>query len=151
MIIDHLGQVHWYLSINDRVAAALRFLQKTDLEAMSVGRHKIDGARIFAMVQEYTTKPESEGFWEAHRSYIDVQMVVRGRERIGWGYRPEMAVEKHDEEKDLWVLKGSGSFVDVPAGYFMILTPHDAHMPGIHSGEPMAVKKIVVKVLVADD
>ena len=44
----------------------------------------MEGDRIFALVQRYTTKPRTEGRWEAHRRHIDLQLVVRGAERIGY-------------------------------------------------------------------
>ncbi|MBK7541977.1 MAG: YhcH/YjgK/YiaL family protein [Candidatus Competibacteraceae bacterium] len=51
----------------------------TDLNALAEGRHELAGDALFALVQDYHTKPQSEGFWEAHRRYTDLQFIVRDR------------------------------------------------------------------------
>ena len=45
----------------------------------------------------------------------------------------------------------AGSGRQLPAGMFTIFTPEDAHMPGIALDQPQPVKKVVVKVAVADE
>ena len=52
-----------------------------------------------------------------------------------------------DEAKDFHELKGDGDFLQAAAGTFLILFPHDAHMPGIAGPGSQSVKKIVVKIL----
>jgi beta-galactosidase beta subunit len=85
MIIDQLRNVQsgFYpalLSATDadglaqRFAKAFHFLQTADLENAEPGRVDIDGDQIFALIQEYNTKPLAQGFWEAHRKYIDIQL-----------------------------------------------------------------------------
>ena len=45
----------------------------------------IDGERVFAYVNSYTTKTvESQVELEGHRKYIDLQFLVDGEESIGW-------------------------------------------------------------------
>ena len=152
MIIDALSQAHWYLSVNDRIAQALRYLEKTDFATLAPGTYPIDARRIYAIVQDYETKPESEGRYESHHRYIDIQFVVSGRERIGWVCRDSLKRGEYDEGKDLEFHEATGTLFDVPAGTFVILAPHDAHMPCIHPADgPSRVRKVVVKVMVLDD
>ena len=49
------------------------------------------------------------------------------------GYRPVKGMEAnpYDEKKDFYTLEGEGEFYTLRAGYFTILKPQDAHMPGI--------------------
>lgn len=44
-----------------------------------MGRHEIDGDRVFALVQNYTTNPIEGALYEAHRRYSDIQFVFSGR------------------------------------------------------------------------
>ena len=54
-------------------------------------------------------------------------------------------------ERDLVVAHGeSGRAVEMRAGNFAILFPHDARMPGLIHGRPERVRKVVVKVRIAD-
>src|SRR5688500_5763590 len=52
-------------------AIALRATERIELA---------DGA--FAIEQVYRTKLRADGFFESHRKYIDVQVVLEGEERI---------------------------------------------------------------------
>ncbi len=42
--------------------------------------HKELAAGAFALEQAYQTKARPEGFFESHRKYIDMQVVVAGEE-----------------------------------------------------------------------
>ena len=146
MITDLLENAGLYTGLGPRIAAGFDFLSRTDLGALTVGRHEIDGAALFALVSDYVPKIESDGRWEAHRKYIDLQYVARGAERIGVAPIGRLAAGEYNEQKDITWLTGAGDFVTVAAGQFMLLWPGDAHMPGIETGFVGPVRKVVVKI-----
>ncbi len=149
MIADRLDRADQYGGLPARIRTAIDWLRATDLAALSVGRVDLEGDALFALVQEYDTKPMADGLWEAHRKYIDVQYVVRGRERMGYTPLETITITKpYDEEKDYLNGTGPGSFVDAPAGMVFVLWPGDAHMPGMQVDGPEPVRKIVLKVAV---
>jgi len=162
MIIDQLSNVSsdFYaglltkhggaFSLGDRLMAALHFLQTTDVLNAAPGTIEIDGKNVYAMIQHYNTKPKAQGVWEAHRKYIDVQYVAQGVELMGYVNLKELKAGEYNADKDFLLLEGAGNFVQMPAGTFVILTPEDAHIPGVAVDEPQPVKKVVVKVAVAD-
>ena len=147
MIIDSLANASQYRALHPHLGDALDFLTNNDLAALSAGKHPIRNEDVFAIVNDYDTRPESEGTWEAHRQYIDVQVVARGRERMGYAPIEDLSVTTpYDAEKDSALLEGPGNWVTVNAGMFTIFLPQDAHIPGIAVAQPEAVRKIVVKV-----
>ncbi len=146
MILDSMTNAHIYAAMHPRIARGLEFLRKTDLAALPPGRHEIDGDRVYAMVSEYCTKPVEAGRWEAHRRYLDLQFLQRGRERVGRAPLERFEAGPYDETKDVAFLSGSGEFVTLGAGDFLIVWPHEAHMPQIAADAPAPVKKIVVKI-----
>jgi biofilm protein TabA len=154
MILDRLANAATYQALFPRLRQAFDFLRTADLAGLAQGRHDVaaDGlARgdVFALVQEYRTRPDSEGFWESHRKYIDVQYVVAGAERMGYANLATLAVRQpYDADKDLLILEGGGDFFTVRAGMFTIFAPEDAHMPCLAAGEPALVRKVVIKVAV---
>ena len=83
MIHDTLAHASQYEVLGPRIEAALRLLRQNDLNALPLGRWEIDGQDLFAIVDEYDSKPLEKCFWEAHRKYIDVQFLVRGVEQMG--------------------------------------------------------------------
>ncbi|HXW08042.1 MAG TPA: YhcH/YjgK/YiaL family protein [Vicinamibacterales bacterium] len=148
MIIDRLTDRALDAGLPADLRRVLTYLRTTDLAGLPVGRHPIEGDRIFALVQDYTTRPPDECVWEAHRRHIDVQYVVRGVERIGWVPLAH-AVERraYDPERDVALFDPGRDYVTVRAGMFAIFTPHDVHSPSVAAGEPAPVRKVVVKVV----
>ncbi len=146
MITDQITNASSYYGINPRIEAALQFLSATDLNSLEPGRYDIDGDQVFALVQDYNTKLIEDGFLEAHRKYIDVQFVAKGRELMG--YTAVAQPGPYDEEKDLIVLEGQAEMLKFAAGTFMIFLAGEAHMPCIADGESSSVRKVVVKVAV---
>ncbi len=69
---------------------------------------------------------------------------------MGYVNLKELKAGEYNADKDFVLLEGSGNFVLMPAGTFVILTPQDAHIPGVAVDNPQPVKKVVVKVAVAD-
>lgn len=163
MIVDVLANWERYRSVNRRFAAAFEFLSRPDLVGLEPPergspnslRVPIQGDEIFALVQRYQPKPMHEAFWEAHRTYIDVQYVVEGAEVMLWAPLVTMnIVQDYDNARDFTKLAPkaraeASQELRVLAGMFAIFMPDDAHAPGILSDSlPGEVKKIVVKVAV---
>ncbi len=149
MVIDYLKNAALYSGMHPRMVEAFRYLQKGDFAKIEPGRYEIDGADLFALIQQYDPKPREKARWEAHRKYIDVQYVFTGAELFGYAPLEHLDSVAYDEAKDFHELKGDGDFLRVPAGTFLILFPQDAHMPGIAGLASRFVKKIVVKILLA--
>ena len=146
MIADRLVNARRYAGLGPRIAHAFEFLERTDLGTAADGRHDLDGADLYALVQRYTTKPEAEGRWEAHRRYADLQYVVAGGERFGFGAIERFVQLTYDEEKDFELLTGEGDFLRLQAGSFVLLWPGEPHMPQMAAGAPAEVRKVVVKI-----
>jgi biofilm protein TabA len=149
MIVDRLDNAALYSGLDAGIKTALEWLQNTDLSNLDTIRYDIDGDNIYAMVQAYDSKPASEGKWEAHRKYRDVQYVAAGLESIGYAHLSTLKVsQEYNDTDDYLLAEGEGDHVTMPAGTFMILAPEDAHMPCIAVGAPAPVRKVVVKVRV---
>jgi biofilm protein TabA len=160
MIFDTLDNASKYFALSERLAIALRFLQKMDpskLEPSAKGaenslRVPIRGEdEIFALVQRYTPQMRKDAVFEAHRKYIDVQLVIEGVEQMWWvPLSQSKETSRYDDEKDFASYVASEALpasLLVSAGMFAIFMPHDAHKPGIAiKGLPGEVKKVVVKV-----
>lgn len=148
MVFDNVKNSSLYDGLGERIQTALEYLRSNDFEKFEPGRYEIDGENIFAMVQSYNSKKMEEGFWEAHRKYIDIQYVFKGTERMGFeNIRNMKMAGEYDKEKDFSLFEGEGGFIEVKAGEFVIFYPQDIHMPGIAPKEPDKVQKVVVKVL----
>jgi biofilm protein TabA len=119
-----------------------------------VGRYEIDGKRLFAMVQELQTEPVETRRFEAHARYLDVQFVVAGREGIG--YLPDAAgatlIEDRLASHDI-AFYGSdapASELSLLPGMFAVFAPGELHRPCSAIGAAAPVRKVVLKLRVAE-
>lgn len=147
MVLDALSNLPLYLSLHPQFAAALAFLQAHDPDALPPGRYEINDTGAFALVSEYDSRPLAECFIECHRRYIDIQLLTRGREGVGYCRRNAGDELPYDAEKDFLKLEGEIDLFTLEPGNFAIFFPDDGHMPMIHLEElPAQVKKVVFKI-----
>ena len=149
MILDQLSNAGLYRSVHARFGRAFDYLASTALTDLPSGKQTIQGDELFALVNDYSTQPQEKCRFEAHRRYIDIQLMVRGSERIGVA---DLGAMKDDEqyvtERDVAFFHGQGDLITLREGTFAIFFPHDAHQPGITVSEPVQCRKVVVKVLI---
>ncbi|MFA5043466.1 MAG: YhcH/YjgK/YiaL family protein [Kiritimatiellia bacterium] len=149
MIVDLIKNAALYKGLDGGIRTALEYLAKTDFATMTPGRHDLEGNSVYALVQQYITKPMEQGLWEAHRRYIDVQYVAKGIESMGYAPIGNLKETRaYAPKNDYALFAGTGDFVTARAGTFAIFFPEDAHMPCIAGGTPAPVRKVVVKVAV---
>lgn len=148
MIFDTLKNHGIYNSVNPEFKKAFTFLSGKNLLTLPIGKYKIGRKGTFALVQEYSTKEESEGFIECHRKYIDIQYLAKGVEKIGiCAISACKPLIPYDPEKDFQKLKGKVDFITLEPNVFTVFFPEDGHMPAIkHGNKSEKVRKIVVKV-----
>jgi YhcH/YjgK/YiaL family protein len=106
---------------------------------------------MYAVIESYETRPVESALPEAHREYIDIQVLLSGHEQIAWWPTPGLAVaQAYDPERDIAFFDRpdtAGGMIRLVPGRFAVFFPGDAHMPGLRTGpdgEP--VKKVVVKI-----
>jgi YhcH/YjgK/YiaL family protein len=141
----------------DNLLKALEFIVQADInllfDKVSPGNNQlveIDGKKIYAIVQQYFTKPATEVKIEGHRKYIDIQLMVEGEEIIQLAGMDDITSEGiYNAEKDVHFPEvGSFSKLTLRAGDAAILFPEDLHGPCCCVEEPRMVKKVVFKVSV---
>jgi biofilm protein TabA len=146
MIIDRISNAHIYEHLSPRIKRAFDYLRRTDLAPLTPGRHDIEADTLYVMLSQYETKPRPQGVWEAHRRYIDLQVVVHGAEQIGYSHVSRLKAGTYEADRDFVPLAGDGNFLTLTTGDFMLLFPEDGHMPGIAIAAPNSVKKAVFKI-----
>lgn len=107
------------------------------------------GDGIFVLEQAYLPKARSEGRYESHRGYIDLQAVVAGRELMEVTDIARLRVaEDLTPARDLIFYQDApgGSLLRVGEGEIAVFHPADAHKPSLADGEAVLVRKSVVKV-----
>jgi YhcH/YjgK/YiaL family protein len=137
-----------YYRHKDRWDTAFAFIQKQEFAQLKPGDHPLDGKDAFVRVSEYNSKDPEDAFYEAHKNYADIHLLISGEEYIG---RCDLSVATvktlYDEEKDIEFYEPlEGENVLARPGTFFIFFPGEGHRPGMKVGENAPVKKIVIKV-----
>ena len=146
MIIDTLNNSDKYTTIHKEFKTVFDYLKTHNLAELECGRHEIKGKEVFFNLQEYETKPVQK--LEAHRKYIDIQLVVSGEEYMGYTNIDKTSIqEEYDEEKDVMFLNGSVDKLKADNKTFLIFFPEDAHMPALCVNGTQKVKKAIFKIL----
>lgn len=129
----------------ERSAAAARISRITLGET-----HRVElGGGVFALEQAYRSKARPDGFFESHRNYIDLQVVVEGEEWMEViDLQRALVREDYDPQRDLVVYRDSqGSKLRIGKGDAAVFYPADVHMPGLcGAAGPELVRKTVVKI-----
>ncbi len=148
MIFDKIENAGDYHGYGERLRKGLKFLADNDCAALSLGRHEVDGDKVFALVQEYETKSEAEASFEAHRKYADIQYLCSGEESIYYTHTDSLKSEDGYSGQNDCILGSADADarLDFKQGNFAVFFPQDAHKPGCCFKAPAAVRKIVVKV-----
>lgn len=149
MILGSINNTKTVEKIHPSFKKAFNFLKTINLKNIETSEShiEIEGKDIFALVQEYQGKTKKEVILEAHKEYIDIQLVIKGSEQMGWQDidKCSKVLSDYDENKDVVFYDNSASsFITVNQNEFAIFFPEDAHAPGVGNG---IVKKMVIKVL----
>ncbi len=146
MIIDKLENLSMYRIVPDHVVDFVKNL-KSDIKT---GRYELID-NDYANVETYTTKNITDGKFEAHNSYIDIQILLEGKERIYYTSTSSVSVDTpYNSEKDIKFYSDKITkfdFVTLDGTNFAMIFPHEAHAPQVSIDSIQTeVKKVVVKV-----
>ena len=150
MVIDKLSEINKYASLHPRFAKAIDYIVTSSFLNMEPGTVLVDGEDIKAIIMEgnCVSKEESLAGFECHNTYIDIQIVYEGVERVGWKSRSNCLMPRgeYSVEKDVLFFEDSPElFFELKPSHFAIYFPDDVHAPMIGEG---TIKKMVVKVRV---
>ena len=150
MIYNTLENSAGLAGLGPRFAQAFAWLRAANLAALEPGRHDIAGEDIYALLQHRPLKASDEAVWEAHRKYADIQLVIEGRERLGYALLDGAPDGLYEEAKDFLTLPDlAGQCLGLGPGEFAVFLPHDAHRPLLlpeGAAQGAMVRKAVVKV-----
>lgn len=152
MIFDKMDNISDYFEELPLLKKVEEFVADFNHKKLSDGTYEIDGKRVFAMIQSYRTKQQTqEMMFEAHKKYIDLQYIVNGIEKIRWAKldKVDLVEERYSSGGDIAFYEGDAMFdFTLTKGTFLLLYPEDAHLPGLSAQKDINVRKIVFKIQV---
>ena len=129
--------VEWLISnrndetaIRVRIDGAIKYLKNINVLNAVVGRRIDVDNGFYYSIQNYITKPPEECRLESHRKYIDIQIIVSGREIMDVVDIARLTVmEEYNEERDVvyWNVPNKMSRITLSEGDCIVLYPEMAH------------------------
>lgn len=147
MIFGNIHNLKEFPFLEEKVKVCFEYAKNHNLVSYEEGSHEIDGERLFVNIVEYTTTKPEERFWEAHKNYLDVHVMLQGTEQIDLNFIQNMDVKEFVEKDDFLPMDGDkNSSVILRDGDFLICYPSDGHRTAVAVQEPEKIKKAIFKV-----
>ena len=147
MIFGNIQNLEEYPFFEEQIKECFTYAREHELVSYEKGSHEIDGDRLFVNVVEYTTTTAEERFWEAHRQYLDLHLMLRGTEQIDLNFIQNMDVKEFVEKDDFLPMDGEkNSSVILRDGDFLICYPSDGHRTAVAVDGPETIKKAIFKI-----
>ena len=150
MILDKLSAANAYRGIHPRLDGVLDRLNEAFLATVGPETMELEGDKLYVTRFTYETLPREETFFEAHKWYLDVHLMVQGEERVELASPGGLTLFEH--QGDFYAYRGEAeqSLVLRP-GSFLVVFPEDAHRIKIQVNGRETVSKVVFKVLVYEE
>jgi len=155
MIYDNLENLGCHRFTEPGITQVLEAAKAYTPENYPSTRVVLDGDNVFMNAPAYETHSLEKAVMEAHRKYVDVMVMIEGRETIYVKntQRLQDVYSPYEEGRDALLAHVDGDViaVDMQPGDFLVLLPQDAHAPGCHAGESRSVKKFIGKVRITHE
>lgn len=112
-------------------------------------RVELKGDLVYCTRFTYETIPQEESFFEAHRRYLDIHIMVEGEERVDMNRPEDLKLTDAQEGNDFYAYQGESWHSTVlKPGEFLVVFPGDAHRIKVQVDGPKTVSKAVFKVCI---
>ncbi len=148
MIFDTLDRLDRYRAVHPAFPEAFAQVKRFVAALPMPGRTTLNEAGLTAILSDYAPRPLEACCHEAHRCFIDIQLVLDGCEFIGCTpLEDAVGPTPYDVEGDItFFTRAPAGGVVMRPGVFAIFFPEDAHQPGVAHGGCTQVRKLVFKV-----
>ena len=139
-----------YRGIHPSLDLALEHITPEFLAALRDNqRVELKGDLVYCTRFTYETIPQEESFFEAHRRYLDIHIMVEGEERVDMNRPEDLKLTDAQEENDFYAYQGESWHSTVlKPGEFLVVFPGDAHRIKVQVDGPKTVSKAVFKVCI---
>ncbi|MGR5063082.1 YhcH/YjgK/YiaL family protein [Photobacterium sp. DNB22_13_2] len=113
------------------------------------GTYPIVGDDVFYFIVEDETKPIADTRAEIHDKYLDVQIILVGKECFGYSKHPLNSIEEDlIKERDVAFSNDikDEQFVTLSQGDFIIFNTKQPHRPLVATNKSEKIKKAVIKI-----
>lgn len=149
MIFAKFQDAAEYRGIHPRLDKALDLIDNAFLKTVGIETMQLEDDKLYVTRFDYETLPFEDTFYEAHRKYLDIHILLSGEERVDISHPDTLSQFEHKD--DFYAYTGSAEqTIVLRPGTFLVVFPGDAHRIKICTDKPAMVSKAVFKVLYKD-
>ena len=149
MIFAKLTDAADYRGIHPRLDRVIDCLNEEFLHQVGTQTQKLEDDLLYVTRFDYETIPLEEAFFEAHKKYLDVHLMLQGTERVDISHPDVLTMFDHKD--DFFAYRGEAEqTLLLSPGSFLVVFPGDAHRIKVQVKGPENVSKVVFKLLVND-
>ena len=149
MILDQISQMKNYVPTLPALQHVIDILESGKLETLALGSYTTEHKNLRYNLFTYKTEKTEASEYEVHRKETDVQILLKGHERMDIAKRDGLtATTAYDDEKDFFMAKGEKllSYHAKPES-FVVFFPGEPHAPNLVDETSSQVVKVVFKIL----
>ena len=148
MIVSKIKDLNRYKGLNQNLDTAIDYILENDLSNLKYGRNEVDNDNVFINKFSYTGAEECDSFFEGHKNYLDIHIVLSGCEYLGYADVSELTqVTEYDAATDFIKFEGNiKNYIKLEKDDLAITFPEDIHMPKLKINDEK-IEKVVCKVL----
>lgn len=135
--------------LEEEIICAVDYLRGLNISCLEPNVRVDVNENFFYVTQSYYTRPEDECVLESHRKYIDVQLMIRGKEYMDFIDISRLDVkENYNREQDVvyWNIPKRMARTVLSKGDIIIFYPENAHRGAISINQKENVLKVVGKI-----
>ena len=150
MIFGNIKNLHEYDYLPVDIKKCFEYAASNNLLDFEKGSYKIDGNNLFVNIVEYETIDVENRFWEAHKNYLDLHLMLDGKEQIDVNFIGNMEEKEFVEKDDFLPLEGDkNGHVILEKDDFLICYPNEAHRTAVKVNNPKKIKKAIFKIIIS--
>ena len=147
MILARNETARDYLGIHPNLDLALERINEEFFSSLGYERIDIIPGSVWCTKFTYDTIPDEESFFEAHEKFLDIHIMLEGRERVEISSPRDLTVFRSEPQNDFWGYHGEGRVkLTIVPGEFLCVWPDDAHKIKMMVTKPETVTKAVFKI-----
>ena len=150
MIVTEINNLSTYVGVNPYFERLINFLKTVDLGGLPEGKIDIEGDKLFGNCFSYVADGQPGDFFETHRKYLDIHLVLENTEDMAVSSVKSTTVSQpYNNEKDIELYEGKvEQLIHLKSGECLITFPEDLHQPKVRVND-LPLKKVVFKVAIS--
>ena len=133
MIVTEINNLSTYVGVNPYFERLINFLKTVDLGSLPEGKIDIEGDELFGNCFSYVADGQPGDFFETHRKYLDIHLVLENTEDMAVSSVKSTTVSQpYNKEKDIELYEGKvEQLIHLKSGECLITFPEDLHQPKV--------------------